>query len=194
VITVECLKYDEKRATLQVYVRDSGMGIPEEKIRVLFEKFSQVDGSTTRKYGGSGLRLAISKQLVELMGGRIGVESRLGKGSTFWFTVPLSLDAEPNAVPVPVDQLKGLRVLIVDDNEVNRRILHEQVAHWGMQDTTIESAQQVITTLHEALESGKPYHFVLLDYQMPGMDGATLAAAIKADRAIRDVTWLCSAP
>ncbi len=185
-IIVECVGRDESQANLRVAVRDSGVGIPEEKICRLFEKFSQVDGSTTRKYGGTGLGLAISRQLVELMGGTIGLDSRLGEGSTFWFTLPLVLDSEPDATPVPVDQLRGLRVLIVDDNRVNRRILHEQVAHWGMDGTCLESAHQVVSAMHEAVEVGQPYHFVLLDYQMPGIDGATLAASIKADGAIRD--------
>jgi PAS domain S-box-containing protein len=190
VITVDAVEHTEGVATLRIGVRDSGVGIPEEKIHTLFEKFSQVDGSITRKYGGTGLGLAISKQLVELMGGVITVDSRLGKGSTFWFTVPLVLDAEPSQVPATLQELHGLRVLIVDDNEVNRRILHEQVEHWGMEATSIESSLEVIAAMHGALHVGKPYHVVLLDHQMPGMDGATLAAAIKAHPVFRDVTLI----
>src|SRR5579862_1555507 len=112
---------------MRISVTDTGVGIPGEKISVLFEQFSQVDSSTSRHYGGTGLGLAISKRLVNLMGGTIGVTSRLGEGSTFWFTLPLQLDSQPDAMPVSVEALRGARLLIVDDNEVNRRVLHEQV-------------------------------------------------------------------
>ncbi|SPE36508.1 putative Histidine kinase [Candidatus Sulfopaludibacter sp. SbA3] len=176
------------RATVQVAVHDTGVGIPEEKRHRLFEKFSQVDGSTTRKFGGTGLGLAISRQLVELMGGAIGVESRSGEGSTFWFNLALELDDNPHEPPAPIEQLRGLRALIVDDNAINRRILEEQVNSWGIEDTSLERGEEALDVLREACDQGRPYHFALLDYQMPGMDGATLAAAIKADEAVRDVT------
>jgi signal transduction histidine kinase/CheY-like chemotaxis protein len=185
-ITVECQGQDAQQARMRISVRDNGPGIPKEKLDLLFRKFSQVDASNTRKYGGTGLGLAISKQLVELMGGSIGVESRPGEGSTFWFTLPLTLDAQPHATPVPVAELKDLRVLIVDDNEVNRRVLHEQIASWGMRNGSFSSGEQVLGALHAARRSGDPYHFVILDYQMPGMDGASLAREIKADPATRD--------
>jgi signal transduction histidine kinase len=121
-IAVECPGQTRRTvARMRVSVQDNGPGIAQDKLELLFRKFSQVDASTTRKYGGTGLGLAISKQLVELMGGTIGVESRPGEGSTFWFTLPLTLDAQPHAAPVPVAELKDLRVLIVDDDEVNRR-------------------------------------------------------------------------
>jgi two-component system, sensor histidine kinase and response regulator len=187
VITVACETGAGQHARARISVADSGVGIAEDKLGALFEKFSQVDGSATRRYGGTGLGLAISKQLVELMGGTIGVESTPGKGSTFWFTVPLVLDAEPLLMPGPVHELEGLRALIVDDNEVNRRVLHEQIANWGMRDTCLAGGENVVAALYEARRSGDPYQFVLLDYQMPGMDGATLAAAIKADPEIQDV-------
>jgi signal transduction histidine kinase/CheY-like chemotaxis protein len=185
-ITVVYQGQDARQARMRVSVRDNGPGIPQEKLDLLFRKFSQVDASTTRKYGGTGLGLAISKQLVELMGGSIGVESRPGEGSTFWFTLPLTLDAQPHAAPVPVAELKDLRVLIVDDNEVNRRVLHEQITSWGMRNGSFSSGEQALEALRAARQSGDPYHFAILDYQMPGMDGATLAREIKADPAIRD--------
>jgi CheY-like chemotaxis protein len=185
-ITVECQSQDAQQAQLRVSVRDNGPGIPQEKLDLLFKKFSQVDASTTRRYGGTGLGLAISKQLVEMMGGSIGVDSRPGEGSTFWFTLPLTLDAQPLAAPVPVADLRGLRVLIVDDNPVNRRVLHEQITSWGMRNGSYSSGEEVMGALHAARRSGDPYHCVILDYQMPGMDGATLAREIKADPATRD--------
>jgi CheY-like chemotaxis protein len=186
VISVSCPADSREQASMRIAVRDTGIGIPADKLGSLFEKFTQVDGAPTRRYGGTGLGLAISKQLVELMGGAIGVESRLGEGSTFWFTVPLQLDRTPAVEPAPVAALRGLRALIVDDNELNRRMLHEQIAAWGLRDSLFAEAGKVIPAMHEARLAGDPYHFALLDYQMPGMDGVSLAHAIKADRDLRD--------
>jgi signal transduction histidine kinase/ligand-binding sensor domain-containing protein/CheY-like chemotaxis protein len=180
-ISVEYQGQDAQQACMRVSVQDHGPGIPREKLDLLFEKFSQVDASTTRKYGGTGLGLAISKQLVELMGGSIGVESHPGEGSTFWFTLPLTLDAQPRAAPVPVADLRDLRVLIVDDNEVNRRVLDEQITSWGMRNGSFSSGEQALEALRAAWQSGDPYHFAILDYQMPAMDGPTLARAIRSD-------------
>jgi signal transduction histidine kinase/CheY-like chemotaxis protein len=185
-IDVQCETVDARPARVRVSVQDTGCGIAAEKIGALFQKFSQAGSSTTRKYGGTGLGLAISKQLAELMGGAIGVRSSNGEGSTFWFTVPLELDTHPQAAPVPVADLRELRVLIVDDNEVNRRVLHEQITSWGMRNGSFSSGDKVLDALRAAKESGDPYHFVLLDYQMPGMDGLDVAGAIKADPATRD--------
>jgi CheY-like chemotaxis protein len=171
---------------MRVSVSDTGIGIPEKKIGALFEQFSQVDGSTTRNYGGTGLGLAISKQLVNLMGGTIGVSSRPGEGSTFWFTLPLLLDSQPHVMPVPLDELRGARVLIVDDSEVNRRVLHEQVLSWGLRDGGCASGEEALRALQAARLEGDPYPIAIVDYQMPGMDGGTLAAIIKNDPATRD--------
>jgi len=185
VVTVSCRVLNGEggwqSAEIKVSVEDTGPGIPDEKRASLFQKFSQVDSSSARRYGGTGLGLAIAKQLVELMDGRVGVESRLGQGSTFWFALPLPLDANPTAEPAPAGDLRGLRVLIVDDHEINRRVLHQQVASWEMRDGSFTSAEGVVDALRTARQSGDPYHFVLLDYQMPGMDGITLASAIKSD-------------
>ncbi|HEY1338994.1 MAG TPA: response regulator, partial [Bryobacteraceae bacterium] len=185
-ITVECTGNSADVANIRVSVRDTGLGIPREKVELLFEKFSQIDGSSTRKYGGTGLGLAISKQLIGLMGGTIGVESSPEEGSTFWFTLPLRLDAQPHAAPVPVTDLRGLRVLIVDDNEVNRRVIHEQITSWGMRNGSYASGPEALTALRRAKEAGDPYDFVILDYHMPEMDGAALARAIQADPAVRN--------
>ncbi len=185
-ITVKCQTEDGATARIRVGVEDTGVGIPDDRIHTLFEKFSQVDGSSTRKYGGTGLGLAISKQLVNLMGGEIGLISHLGKGSTFWFALPMKLDAQPRAQPVPVDDLRGLRTLIVDDTEVNRRVLHEQLSSWEMPNSSESGGMEALESLRAASRAGDPYRFVLLDYQMPEMDGATLAATIKADPALSD--------
>jgi len=182
--SVSCDRQDGGQALMRVRVRDTGVGIPPEKLGMLFEKFTQADASTTRRYGGTGLGLAICKELVNLMGGEIGVESREGEGSTFWFRLPLALDAAPHAAPAPEIDLRGLRVLIVDDNPVNRRVLHEQITSWGMRNGSYSSAPDALSALREAARSGDPYDFVLLDYQMPGMDGAQLASAIRADPAL----------
>jgi two-component system, sensor histidine kinase and response regulator len=189
-IAVSCESREGENAQIRVAVEDTGPGIPAEKMDRLFAKFSQVDSSTTRKSGGSGLGLAISKQLVNLMDGTVGVTSELGKGSTFWFTLPLHLDAQPQAEPVPVADLRGLHVLIVDDNDVNRRVLHEQISSWEMRDSSHAEAEQALQAMREARAAGDPYQVVLLDYQMPEMDGATLAAAIKADPLLRDTVLI----
>jgi PAS domain S-box-containing protein len=183
-ITVQCLQKDAENAEMLVSVSDTGIGIPEDKIGALFQKFTQADSSTTRRYGGTGLGLAISKQLIELMGGTIGVSSQLGQGSTFWFRLPLPLDAQP--APLPVTELRGLRVLIVDDIEVNRRVVHEQITGWGMRNGNFAAGEEALEALRAAQEEGDPYQVAIVDYQMPTMDGATLAATIKADPRIKD--------
>jgi CheY-like chemotaxis protein len=171
---------------MRISVKDTGIGIPEEKLGLLFEKFMQVDTSTTRKYGGTGLGLAISKQLVELMGGAISVESRLREGSTFSFVLPLPVDPQPAPAPAPIVDLTGLRVLIVDDNEVNRRIVHEQISSWGMRNGSYASGGEALQAILSAQAGGDPYHVVIADYQMPELDGDTLAAMIKANPATKD--------
>jgi len=166
-------------------VTDTGIGLtPEERGR-LFHSFSQADGSTTRKYGGTGLGLVITKQLVEMMGGTIGVESEPGKGSTFRFTTRFARQA---AASVGADRshadLRGKRVLIVDDNATNRRLLHEQVVAWGMRNGSAADGPKALTLLRAAATRGEAYDLAILDMQMPGMDGLALAHAITADPAL----------
>ena len=190
-ITIAALdSTDSERAHLRIAVTDTGIGIPPDRVGCLFQKFSQADSSTTRRYGGTGLGLAISKQLVELMGGEIGVESEMGKGSTFWCTLPLPLDTQPCPLPLPVADLSGLRVLVVDDNPINCRIVNEQVAGWGMRSVSDVSSEQALVALRHAHASGEPYQFVITDYHMPGIDGVALAQMVKADPAIRDVVFV----
>jgi len=177
---------NQGRALIRVAVKDTGIGIPPEKVTQLFEKFMQVDTSTTRKYGGTGLGLAISKQLAELMGGSVHVESRLREGSTFSFVLPLAVNTEPAPAPQPIVDLSGLRVLIVDDNEINRRVVHEQISSWGMRNGSFATGTDALQAILAARTAGDPYHVVITDYQMPELDGATLAAMIKANPATKD--------
>jgi PAS domain S-box-containing protein len=189
-ISVECVEERPTLAQLKIAITDTGIGIPVDKIGALFEKFSQGDSSITRRYGGTGLGLAICKQLVNLMGGTIHVESRTGEGSTFWFTLPLPLREQPTVEPASVDGLRDLRVLTVDDNEINRRVLHEQVSAWGMRNGSYASAEQALEALRSASLEGDPYRVVIADYQMPDIDGVSLAQAIHSDPRIPKVLFV----
>jgi CheY-like chemotaxis protein len=182
--TVECLLPDPVTPVIRISVKDTGIGISPEKVHLLFRNFSQVDGSSTRKFGGTGLGLAISKQLVELMGGSIGVNAENGSGTTFWFTLPLPLDDEPHQTPAAPALLREVRLLIVDDNEVNRFVLREQAAAWGMRNDAVEDGAAALRALRAAAAAGDPYDFAILDYQMPEMNGAELAASIHADSSL----------
>jgi signal transduction histidine kinase/CheY-like chemotaxis protein len=185
--TVRCEPGIPSGAQVRVSVQDTGIGISPENTKVLFQKFSQIDNTTTRKYSGTGLGLAISKQFVEMMKGSIGVESELGKGSTFWFAIPLALDSNPPPGTAPLADLQGLRALIVDDNAINRRVLEQQLASWEVRFTSLPSAVDALATVHQALAANDPYHFLLLDYQMPEMDGAALTAAVKSEPALQNL-------
>jgi two-component system sensor histidine kinase/response regulator len=185
VVSAEKEFESDSSVMIRFSVSDTGIGISEETQKRLFRAFTQADGSTTRKYGGTGLGLSISKQLVELMGGQIGVTSARGKGSTFWFTA--SFDKQPDgATPVlsNVESLESLRVLIVDDSTTNRRILAHQLGSWGMVHAQAESAPRALALLREATSQGRAYDLAILDLLMPEMDGFQLARAIKADSTI----------
>ncbi|NDY41839.1 response regulator [Dissulfurirhabdus thermomarina] len=177
---------------LRFEVKDTGIGIPPDIRRHLFEPFVQADGSTTRKYGGTGLGLTISKQLAELMGGEIGVESEPGRGSTFWFTIQAGLQpaADRPAVENHARRLRSLRILVVDDNHTNRSIVHHQVTSWGLGNGTAENGPEALERLRAEAAAGRPYDVVLLDMMMPGMDGIEVAGHIREDPAIRDVAIL----
>ncbi|HUS04909.1 MAG TPA: response regulator [Bryobacteraceae bacterium] len=179
-----CSKVSEtvSEAVVRFAVRDTGVGISSEAQRNLFQAFVQADGTTTRKYGGTGLGLAISKQLVEMMGGAISVRSEPGKGSCFSFTLHLQKQREDtNTAHIPLTSLKGLRVLVVDDNATNRKILVHQTSSWGMLPTAVDSGKSGLAFLREAHDTGWPFDVALLDVLMPEMNGLELARAIKAD-------------
>ncbi|MGE0468436.1 MAG: response regulator [Nitrospira sp.] len=166
-------------AVIRFEVTDSGIGISPNTQAKLFRPFMQADSSTTRKYGGTGLGLSISKQLVELMGGSIGVRSSEGHGSTFWCTARLLKQAGSPRAILPMGDLAGKRVLIVDDNESNRLILHHLVSGWGMVDDLAEDAESALRRISEATQRGTPYDLAILDVIMPGKDGLQLARELQ---------------
>ncbi len=177
---------------LHFSVSDTGVGVPADKLDLIFDPFTQADGSTTRKYGGTGLGLSISSRLVARMGGRVWAESELGRGSTFHFTARLqpSRGASLSALSLSADQLRGLTVLVVDDNATNRRILEETLRSWGMRPTTADGAEAALAELKRAAAAGAAYPLVLLDAQMPGMDGFELADRIRREPDLAGATVL----
>ncbi len=185
-VTVE--RQNDSQALLRFSVRDTGIGIPADKIGQLFNKFSQADASTTRQYGGTGLGLAISKQLAEKMGGQAGVTSEVGKGSEFWFTVRLAKQTDASATPpLAPAELRGVRVLIVDDNATNREILRIRLTEWGMRIHETVDGPSALQALYLALEAKDPFRLAVIDMIMPGMDGASLGRAIQADPHLKDL-------
>jgi PAS domain S-box-containing protein len=178
-VAVESAAADEY--CLHFSVSDTGIGIPPAKRELIFEAFAQADGSTTRTHGGTGLGLAIASQLVQAMGGRIWVESTVGEGTTFHFTVrlPVRDTPAPDVRHADPRRLEGLRVLVADDNAVNRRILSEMLARWGMQVTLVASGESALTAMLHAAHLGTPFPLVLLDGMMPEMDGFAVAAKIR---------------
>jgi signal transduction histidine kinase/CheY-like chemotaxis protein len=186
-IALRLVRREGRKVTIQVKISDTGIGISPEARLQLFQPFHQADGSTTRKYGGTGLGLAISSQLVELMGGRIEVESELGKGSTFVFTASFA-----NAATAPIAKsfktLTGLRAVVVDDNRTNRQIVERQIASWGVASASSPSGSDALALLREP--GRDPFDVGILDLQMPGMDGLMLAQLIKSDPALSKMRLL----
>jgi PAS domain S-box-containing protein len=182
-INVEQESCEDTITSLHFMVKDTGVGVPEDKQRKIFEAFSQADGSMARKYGGTGLGLTICSRLVTMMGGAIWVESQPGQGSTFHFTLRLAVHDKQSrdAVPLQLQQLRDLHALIVDDNFTNRRVLTGMLVRWGMRPTSVEGGRAALQALEVAKSTGRPFPLILLDGQMPEMDGFTLVERIKKD-------------
>jgi PAS domain S-box-containing protein len=183
IVTLEKGKQTPTGTLIHFKIKDTGIGIPPAKQKVIFDPFMQVDGSISRRYGGTGLGLAITSQLVELMGGEIGVESEMGRGSTFHFTVQMGLAQAPEVELKPIEfkDIKDLRVLVVDDNATNRQILQEMLINWQMRPTPAENGRQALALLESSTAAGQSFPLILLDANMPEMDGFTFAEKIKQD-------------
>ena len=179
-IAISLREQQDDRLLLHFSVRDTGIGLTQEQIGRLFKSFAQADSSTTRNYGGTGLGLAVSKSLAEAMGGAVGVESTPGHGSLFWFTAWLSQDASARQAVKPRIDLHGRRILVVDDNETSALILSDMLSGLGFAVQHANSGMAALDLLHDARRSGQPYEFVLMDWQMPGMDGLETVRAMRA--------------
>jgi PAS domain S-box-containing protein len=187
-VAIECkvLSRDAQNLMLRCEVRDTGMGIPANRLQALFNAFTQVDTSTTRRFGGTGLGLSIVKRLAALMGGEVGVSSEEGVGSIFWFTARLGLAPDATkARPAPPIALQGQRIIIVDDNMTNRKVLMGQLSLCGMDAVCASSADEALSLMRHAAVAGRPFEVALLDHQMPGCDGATLGKTIVSEESLR---------
>jgi len=186
-IDVDLKEETDTRVTLLFKVKDTGIGIPMDRMGVLFDSFTQVDASMTRKYGGTGLGLTISKQLSKLMGGEIGLDSQEGVGSTFWFTVVLEKQTGPGVEERVIPQdIRGKNILVVDDLAINRLVFREYLKSWGCRFGEAENGDQALVKLRDALDSSDPFHIAILDMQMPQMTGETLGRMIKQDPALKE--------
>ena len=187
IVHIEAEVPEAAQACLHFKISDTGIGIPPEKQADIFKAFVQADGSMTRKYGGTGLGLSISSKLVELMGGEIWVESEPGKGSCFHFTACLGIVPGSNSRQDYPAELRDLRVLIVDDNEVNRRILQGMLLNWWMRPKVVADGKAALEALQRANDTGDPVQLILMDGMMPGMDGREVASRIKSDPGLKQI-------
>lgn len=186
-IVVSLASETDRQITVRFEVQDTGIGIPPDKIKWLFNSFHPLDASTTRRFGGIGLGLALARRLVEKMRGEIHVSSVEGQGSRFWFTAPFDKPLhQADGEETPAIDLRGLRVLVVDDKLSNRLIVTEQVVRWGLRYEETGSAQQALTLLREARAAQDPFDLLITDMQIPDMDGMTLGALVKADSDLRN--------
>ncbi|MDW7709558.1 MAG: PAS domain S-box protein [Deferrisomatales bacterium] len=184
----------EGAVDLVVRVKDTGIGIPLDKQENLFDSFTQVDASTTRRYGGTGLGLAIARRLVQQMGGEIGLESREGKGSEFWFAVRLAVAPGGAVASAPPEALRGVRVLVVDENATNRERLTARLRSWGMESWGAADGPSALDNLRRAAQADRPYRMALLASRLPGVDGLALGRAIRAEKGLASTTLVMIAP
>ena len=186
-IHVSLEENNRTHATIRFEIIDTGIGIPNDRLGRLFKPFSQIDSSSTREFSGTGLGLTISKQLSEMMGGRIGVESREGKGSKFWFTVVFEkqLERSRKREILPGD-IRNKYILVVDDNATNRYVLREQLKSWGCKFNEASSGEEALKKLRQGIDGNHPFDLAILDMQMPGMDGETLGRKIKQDSDLKN--------
>ena len=169
----------DENITVKFEIRDTGIGLTDDQMGKLFQSYSQADVSTTRKYGGTGLGLAISKQLVGLMGGAIGVESVVGEGSNFWFTAVFEKQPDQSDAKAAIQDLKDKRILVLDDNKMNRKVFTEYLKTWGCLFQEAPDAESALKILNTALQDGNPFEAVISDMHLPGMDGVEFAKAVK---------------
>ena len=186
-IDVNVKSYSETRAELTIAVKDTGIGIENDKLEHIFEKFTQADNSTTRVYGGTGLGLSISKRIVEFMGGTMTVQSTLGVGSGFEFTIAVPIDTNAKRLKPDISSLKGIRALIVDDIAINRNILSERLRAWSMESNAVKNGVDALNAIKKAQDLNHPYEVILLDYLMPGMNGQELATLLTVNPSTSDI-------
>jgi CheY-like chemotaxis protein len=185
--TQEEMAESPHRISLTFTVSDTGIGIAPDKMTTLFQPFSQADSSTTRQYGGTGLGLSISRRLAEMMGGTIGVNSDPGRGSTFWFTVTLERQRESVVPLTPAADIRGVRILLVDDNQTSRDVLKQQLLSWHCRVDDVADAEAAIAIMHGALDNEDPYRIAIIDQSMPDIDGEGLGRMINDDPRLRGI-------
>jgi PAS domain S-box-containing protein len=187
-VRASLISESDGEAAIRFSVKDTGIGIPADKQEILFQKFTQADASTTRKYGGTGLGLAISKQLAELMGGKIGVISKEGHGSEFWFISWFAKQPARERIEIPLTDIQGSHILVVDDNATNREVIMTQLRSRDVRAEEAPDGPAALQALCLARDAGDPFRIAILDMQMPGMSGAVLAQTIKADDTLKNTS------
>lgn len=184
--TQDAVEENPHRISLTFTVSDTGIGIPPDKLATLFHPFSQADSSTTRQYGGTGLGLSISRRLAQMMDGTIGVDSDPGRGSTFWFTVMLERQREHEVALTPAPNIRGVRIMLVDDNQTSRNVLKQELLSWHCRVDDVAGADAAIAAMHDARDKEDPYRIAIIDQSMPDIDGEALGRMIKDDPRLRD--------